>query len=309
MKTRHVVLLTLGAFAAVACDELVSDPTFDTWCGDQLCHWQVETGSVSKVETWHSGDEGVELVGSPVSLSQQLMTSSGEITLRITADLDASADVAIEIDLGDDGALDYSNVIPAGPPWSIQSMTINLPHSDARARLRIHKRGRGKARIGRLSLESDSPFRGILDTFLLPCETAETCPTAFCEKQAGNTTGYCRFCKSDTDCAADRYCDLAPNTQFHGSCVVRPVESGCTRDEDCPEGTICGADGLDQIALNRLGSAARDLLTEFGECKALASVAVDHACRADRECGSGICCTNERRPISLCVGDRSRCSF
>lgn len=309
MKTRHVVLLTLGAFAAVACDELVSDPTFDTWCGDELCHWQVETGSVSRVETWHSGDDGVELVGSPVSLSQQLSTSSGEITLRIAADLDASANVAVEIDLGDDGALDYSNVIPAGPPWSIQSMTIDLPRSDARTRLRIHKRGRGKARIGRLSLESDSSFGASFDDFLLPCESHEACPTAFCELQGGPQAGFCSFCRSDADCAGDRYCELAPGAEFHGSCIVRPATSGCTRDEDCPEGTICGADGLDQIALSRLGSAARDLLTEFGECKALASVAVDHACRADRECSSGICCTNERRPISLCVGDGSRCSF
>ncbi|HEY6560373.1 MAG TPA: dickkopf-related protein [Polyangiaceae bacterium] len=309
MKSRHVILLTLGAFAVIACDELVSDPTFDTWCGDQLCDWQVETGSVSRAKTWHSGDDGVELVGSPVSLSQQLRTSSGEMTLRIAADLDASANVAIEIDLGDDGALDYSNVIPAGPPWSVQSMTIDLPRSDRRTRLRIHKRGSGKARIGRLSLESGSLFGPAVDVFLQPCESPATCPTAFCDLQAANQTGFCSFCRSDTDCAQDRYCDRGPDAELPGSCVVRPVESGCTRDEDCPEGTICGADGLDQIALSRLGSAARDLLTEFGECKALASVAVDHACRADRECSSGICCTNERRPISLCVGDRSRCSF
>ena len=33
--------------------DLLNDSGFDLWCGDELCSWQVEKGTVEQAPTWH----------------------------------------------------------------------------------------------------------------------------------------------------------------------------------------------------------------------------------------------------------------
>jgi hypothetical protein len=65
------ILAVVGAF--VACrDELISDPSFDVWCGNKLCSPWEATGDVSRVKTWHEKDFGIELGdGAFTALGQQ----------------------------------------------------------------------------------------------------------------------------------------------------------------------------------------------------------------------------------------------
>ncbi|MCB9656950.1 MAG: hypothetical protein H6726_04800 [Sandaracinaceae bacterium] len=52
------------------CEEEVEDPSFQAWCGDTLCAWDVEAGRIARVGTWHPSDYGVDLVETPTVLSQ-----------------------------------------------------------------------------------------------------------------------------------------------------------------------------------------------------------------------------------------------
>jgi hypothetical protein len=68
-------LAVLGAF--VACrDELISDPSFDVWCGEALCSPWEATGDVSRVTTWHKKDFGIAL-GDGAVLSQRSASTKG----------------------------------------------------------------------------------------------------------------------------------------------------------------------------------------------------------------------------------------
>jgi len=54
---------------------LTKNPGFDLWCGDELCAWKVEAGSIRRIPTWHRSDFGVELLGEETVLSQLVHTS------------------------------------------------------------------------------------------------------------------------------------------------------------------------------------------------------------------------------------------
>jgi hypothetical protein len=303
MKLRRLFLISTGALIAVACtSELVSDSTFDAWCGDRLCSWKVDAGSVAHAKTWHSGDDGIELVGSPSAISQIIRPQTQHLELQIVADFEPNADVAIELDIGDDGTLDYSNVIPAGPPWSLQSMVIDLPGPADPTRLRIHKRGSGRARIGRLSLQEDSISFDLTTSVGEQCsgDSDLFCETSFCKKAANASEGICTRCTSDADCGDNRFCDLSPCAVVPGACYPIPFVVMCTDDAQCSSGDICGA------LLGHLSSAGQK---PYKQCKAPGSVPLGDACLADRECASGVCCANENRTASVCANDRSRCTL
>ena len=50
MKLKTPLMFALFTLTLAACP-LDEDPSFDDWCGDQLCHWQLTQGTIQKVPT------------------------------------------------------------------------------------------------------------------------------------------------------------------------------------------------------------------------------------------------------------------
>lgn len=79
--------------------DVVEDPGFQFWCGEQLCEWYLREGEIARVPTWHEHDYAVELVGAPVHLEQTFATRvSGCVLVELIADVEADAMVTIAID-------------------------------------------------------------------------------------------------------------------------------------------------------------------------------------------------------------------
>jgi hypothetical protein len=57
MKTARFFVVSLALLCAgvfvVGCDDVVKDATFRMWCGENLCEWTTEAGSIRRAPTWH----------------------------------------------------------------------------------------------------------------------------------------------------------------------------------------------------------------------------------------------------------------
>ena len=49
LPTLFVLAAAVSQIGATDCGNALNDPGFDLWCGDQLCDWKIERGSVSRV--------------------------------------------------------------------------------------------------------------------------------------------------------------------------------------------------------------------------------------------------------------------
>jgi len=106
---------------------LVKDSGFDIWCGDTLCDWQVDAGSVAKVPTWHERDYGVGLVGDPTEISQTLPYTSDDVSclhFELLASVDETATVVLTMAF--DGTVASPETIPSGA-WTPLSYHVVAP--------------------------------------------------------------------------------------------------------------------------------------------------------------------------------------
>src|SRR5688572_3846364 len=95
------VVVVASQMGATKCGQVLRDPGFDLWCGDQLCAWKLERGEVKRVATWHEGDAGVELVGPDVAIAQLTPVNSGDdtcIQFNLVANVDENAEVYLNVD-------------------------------------------------------------------------------------------------------------------------------------------------------------------------------------------------------------------
>lgn len=145
-------LVLAGCFASD--DGLVDDPGFDLWCDDMLCSWEVETGSVERVPTWHEKDYGVELSATPTTISQRIEVGTPCIGLRIVAHIERSAEVEIGLDLFADDSEEHSERI-AELDWEAREIPVELPNVTfpTQVLIRLRKSGEGDAVFGELSVE------------------------------------------------------------------------------------------------------------------------------------------------------------
>jgi hypothetical protein len=142
------VLLTQTGYNECTGDVL-HDPGFDIWCGDELCSWDVEKGEVRKVATWHDGDPGVDLVGDEAAISQ-LGASPPALCLRfsLVADLAEGTTVTLEMDLDDDGTVEYARDLPASS-WAELVYLVELDGAGD-IRFRLRKTGGGRAVLAQI---------------------------------------------------------------------------------------------------------------------------------------------------------------
>lgn len=250
--------LALAAFFLLSgynsCDPIIENNGFDLWCGDQLCNWEVETGAVAEVATWHKADKGVELVGDKASISQlNDVTSSHVSCMRfyLVADVEETAEAYVEMDFQDDGSVEWSRPIPVSS-WAPIGYLVTLPVKYQSIRFRVRKDGPGRVKLAEIRAESsdsctDAPLR------LLGAPDGSWCPV-----------------NDDAACASGM-CTSGVNLYDDSVC------NECTTDADCTSGDSCGA------------AATEPHLAVYRACGAPGRHALGERCFSDRECATGIC--------------------
>jgi hypothetical protein len=147
-------VIAMACAADAALEPAPANPGFEPCEPATLCDWAV-VGDVASVETWHSQDHGVELLGAPVTLSQSIDPFPAEACVRfdLIADLAASANVVLELDFGDDGQPEYADVLPASD-WALLTYQHAVPAGAQRLRVAIVKHASGRAVLARLELSA-----------------------------------------------------------------------------------------------------------------------------------------------------------
>jgi hypothetical protein len=147
MRTSIEIFLTLTGVTVLSgygCnDDLLADPGFDIWCGDQLCTWEVEHGKVGKAATWDAMDEGAALAGPRAAISQYAPIDEHDadtICFSLLADSEPGATLYLELDFGDDGTIEYAHSIPSDD-WELVALHAAAPRHYDGVRFRVVKEG------------------------------------------------------------------------------------------------------------------------------------------------------------------------
>ncbi|NNE20503.1 MAG: hypothetical protein HKN10_18710 [Myxococcales bacterium] len=156
---RFTLLILLPVFLVMTgsyCEtDILQDPAFQFWCGEQPCEWDVEDGEVRQVPTWHEHDYAIELVGAPVVISQLAKRGSSScVRIELIADVEPRAMLLVQIDFDDDGSADWSSPINR---QGFQSMSWEIqPRSSVGSwRFILNKAAEGRAVITQLRASSE----------------------------------------------------------------------------------------------------------------------------------------------------------
>ncbi|MCE9578124.1 MAG: hypothetical protein K8W52_33670 [Deltaproteobacteria bacterium] len=257
-----VLPLAFSQLGATDCGSIIKDPGFDLWCGDRLCDWKTERGKVAQVPTWHEGDDGVELVGDDVVISQATPVNSNDgicIKFSMLTDIETDAEVHLQFDIYGDTTVDYDTRVPTANWRPVEYKVLITPPYDG-ITFRLTKTGKGRAVLAEIA-----------------AETSSDCPNNPITPQLHPDGARCYF---DADCAS-------------GTCASG-ICGECRLDTDCPLGSTCGADwGLpflspfanciadDSRQLGERCSGAAECATGFcsGVCDACDASCTDgHSC-------------------------------
>ncbi len=238
--------------------DLLNDSGFDLWCGDELCSWQVEKGEVMQAPTWHPDDLGVELVGDDVAISQRIDASNVPcVRFDLVADIDLEAAVVLEMDLYDDGEVDFSEQLPTAS-WDDLSYLVAMPERFDGIRFRLRKSGGGRAVLAQIRAREETECDGT------PLAQPIAPLGAGCWGSGGGLQLLDEACETDT-------CAVAG--------PLSAVCSGCAEAADCGEGQVCGVE-----------ARVESFLSPYRTCVAAASRGLGERCTGDDECSTGVCC-------------------
>lgn len=271
--TLLVVPLALSQMGATDCGTVIKDPGFDLWCGDHLCDWKIERGDATRVPTWHAGDDGVELVGDDVLITQQAPVTSGDSTcieFSMLTDVDLDADVHLQFDVFGDGSIDYDQPIPTAH-WQPVSYLVKFAAPYNGIKFRLTKRGAGHAVLAEIAARTHKAD----DCPAAPIALPPRPDGAWCLAPADCTSGVCNGVPAP----------LSPS----------PVCGACAQDGDCSGGAVCGTD-----------DAVPSWLVPFRGCIPAASRALGELCHEDAECASGVCnqtCSTCRDGVACANGE------
>ena len=240
-----ILAAAVSQMGATDCGNVLSDPGFDLWCGDKLCDWKIERGSITRVPTWNQGDPGVELDGSDVAIEQTSPVASSDgscIEFDMITDVSIDAQVVLNIDVYGDGSVERTETIPTAS-WAPQSFKLNIKGVYSGIRFEIAKSGSGHAVLAQIGAK-------IVDS---GCDTAPIIPGpaplgAPCDDQ-GCALGTCiaGICTDCTDgsCPANQTCGLGEATSPLRTSPRECVGTGshqlgeqCAVDNECAS-NIC----------------------------------------------------------------------
>ena len=153
LATGAFVLAAFSQVGATDCGQVINDDGFDLWCGTQLCDWQIDKGSIEKVQTWHVGDDGVQFNGDGAEISQLSSVTSHDgacLQFDVLADIDPTVDMELFGDIwGDGNAPEYQQrIIGSGFAPLVFSFKINGYYNGIRFYLQKH--GDGHATLAQL---------------------------------------------------------------------------------------------------------------------------------------------------------------
>jgi hypothetical protein len=197
--------LLLVALVLIACDDVINDPTFRSWCGDTLCAWTLVEGHIKKAPTWTEKDYGVAFVDTPTTLSQSVSDSPKCLKFSTIADLDPSAQMTIAIDFDRDGTIDLTQPMGSAQ-WTEVVTLVTAPQVYSGFTLYLKKEGPGNAVLAQLRVQSATDCAGApVALGALPmgdrCATGDPNGGAACETGIC-CGGLCAECCADTDCKA-----------------------------------------------------------------------------------------------------------
>ena len=254
-------LLTVTGADSCGPEDLLDNASFDLWCGDSLCSWELERGAVEKVATWHASDAGVGLVGDPVVMSQLSRVDEEDvdcILFSLMAQTDDGTTVQLELDFNDDGLAEYEHPIPV-MDWQTVSYDIRPPAWFEGIRFRIRKTGSGDAVLAQIRAQTDDAEN---------CESMD--PIGYEDLPDGS------YCQQNTECA-NTHCESLPvlsseeEDRWQGAC------GQCREEYGCSPGELCG-----------VTYTAENLATP--DCVDPASKVLGEACVQDEECATSVCC-------------------
>jgi hypothetical protein len=265
---RLVILLAFSQVGATDCGNAVRDPSFDLWCGQNLCAWKLERGDVGKVPTWNAGDPGVELIGDDVAIEQLSPVDFHDgscLEFDLIADVDTTAQVDLNIDVFGDGSVEHTERVPTSH-WKPISFLLPIQGSYGGIRFELAKKGSGHAVLANIGAKIvDSGCEGLDPIIPAPAPNG-----AVCDSAAGCQSGIC-----------------GSGTLFAGQCV------GCDGSTICGTGMICG-----------IGEPLSPVYSTPMECTSTSKQLGDN-CFWNQECASGIC-TNGA--CSTCKVDGTGCT-
>jgi hypothetical protein len=300
MKRPYLLLLVGLQIGATDCGQIITDRGFDLWCGDQLCHWKLETGEIERVATWIDGDDGVAMHGDEVVISQMTAVTSADtdcIQFEMVADIDELAEVTIEADVFGDGTIDWTERVPTAE-WEKVSLRIGIDGAYQGIKFRIVKRGAGQAVLARIGAETADDCPTFEPIVARPegasCLQGPDCDSGICNQQVCSDCGTSADCGGDV-CGAEQH---APGTLADWWTCVAPASRGlgelCHVDAECASG-ICNGLLCSECDGTRpcTGGDSCDAVGEFVWANACAPNQGDRAagagCFSDADCASGAC--------------------
>jgi hypothetical protein len=152
-----------GGCAVSGNSDLVKDPSsLLAWCGEELCGWKVEEGSVEQVTTWHEEEFGAALEGDLTALSYEWtppQTDARCFEVTLTSRRMSFPQLEVSLEPADE---------------ELQGLVWSVPHADymlgmhifeldsppQALRIRVTKRGGGEAVLALLTVAELFPLEG-----------------------------------------------------------------------------------------------------------------------------------------------------
>jgi hypothetical protein len=314
MKTTHLTSLLVAAVAAsqlgaTDCGQVITDRGFDLWCGDRLCYWKLERGEVAQVPTWVDGDDGVELVGDDVAISQLTSVDSNDgacIEFHLVADIDQDAEVTLEADIFGDDTVDWSERLPSAS-WERLSLRVGIAGRYDGIRFRLTKQGSGHAVLAAIGAEIAQGCPSFVDPISYPlgatCSTYTDCDSGLCIDGVCSSCGGSGGCDPGEVCGAESHAPgnlvdwyecvpasskpLGEPCHSSGECASNIcndfVCSECIGGANCSAGVACGTESSYVfIDMCDPGGGARPAGAD---------------CATDNDCASGACAGT---PVGYC---------
>lgn len=333
-----VSLTGIGAESSCGPTDLIDDPTFDLWCGNTLCNWELEAGSVKAVPTWHVAEDGVAMRGNPTIISQRVETDADSVSciqFDLVAETGDGSSISLELDFYDDGAPEYVEPIESDG-YQLQTVFITPPRYWQDVRFRLSKTGEAdvivamiRARTAGSSDCTEPPLPGTGLASGLECDVDDECLSGTCS-EVPIVSSYdgdleidtCGGCADDRDCDDGQVCGLTWGEGWFGwrTCIDPPQRAlgeACATGGECGSGVCCsgqcseccGADSCDDGATcgrHQLGDGDASIDVMAYSCVRLGGErGPGETCIADSDCASGDCSSSSE--LKICDPDGRPC--
>jgi hypothetical protein len=335
MRAISIFILAAAASQLGASDcgggPIITDPGFDLWCGDSLCAWQVERGSIANVPTWHAGDDGVALIGDDVAISQTSSISSDQgtcVEFDLIANIGPEVDAVLNVDVFDDGVIDLVEHLPVGT-WQPVTFQMRMPDTFSGIRFEVAKTGAGSAEVANIGASivdggcAGQPAMVVNNRPLgAACDSTAECGSASCDSTGislgGPSPRACTGCDDNKPdaCGSDAVCggvqSPSPLYGIVDECVALgalPLGAECSQSAECAQGAcnqeLCSTCIIYSDCANGESCAPAWSQTELAawECApGLHHRASGEPCITDADCQSNAC---SGAALSVCADGRS----